>query len=149
MGGGHAGRGGRIPPSVSIPSGSVPPPCQPDGARAGTARCCRTQSASIGVASGHNPALQRTRPVALSPSLDCIRLVQSLTRRLATADRLPWPQDPIPVTLVITDLDVGGAERALVALATRLDRRRWRPSVIALGLEGALAGPLRDSGIDT
>ncbi len=53
----------------------------------------------------------------------------------------------MPVSLVITDLDVGGAERALVALATSLDRRRWRPSVVALDGEGALAGPLREAGI--
>ena len=53
----------------------------------------------------------------------------------------------MPVSLVITDLDVGGAERALVALATGLDRRRWFPSVIALGGQGALATPLRAAGI--
>lgn len=53
----------------------------------------------------------------------------------------------MPVCLVITDLDVGGAERALVSLATGLDRRHWEPSVIALGDEGALAGPLRAAGI--
>jgi starch synthase (maltosyl-transferring) len=47
------------------------------------------------------------------------------------------------VALVITDLDIGGAERALVALATGLDRRRWAPAVIALGPEGPLAGSLR------
>ena len=53
----------------------------------------------------------------------------------------------MPVTLVITDLDVGGAEWALVALATGLDRRRWLPSVVALDDEGALVGPLRAAGI--
>ena len=53
----------------------------------------------------------------------------------------------MPVSLVITDLDVGGAERAMVALATGLDRSRWLPSVVALGGEGALASPLRDAGI--
>jgi glycosyltransferase involved in cell wall biosynthesis len=73
--------------------------------------------------------------------------VQSLAQRLATAPKAPWPAEPVPIALVITDLDVGGAERALVALATGLDRSRWRPSVIALGAEGALAGPLRDAGI--
>jgi glycosyltransferase involved in cell wall biosynthesis len=73
--------------------------------------------------------------------------LQSLARRLATAPRAPWPGEPVPVSLVITDLDVGGAERALVALATGLDRRRWLPSVVALGGEGALASPLRTAGI--
>ena len=64
--------------------------------------------------------------------------------------RRPAPalaRPPVPVALVITDLDVGGAERALVALATGLDRRRWSPSVVGLGGEGALAGPLRAAGI--
>jgi glycosyltransferase involved in cell wall biosynthesis len=75
--------------------------------------------------------------------------VQTLTGRLATVARRPWPDDPVPVSLVITELDVGGAERALVALATHLDRRRWRPSVIALGPEGPLAGPLRAEGLAT
>jgi len=74
--------------------------------------------------------------------------LQTLARRLATAARRPWPDRPVPVALAITDLDVGGAERALVALATGLDRRRWRPSVVALGGEGALAGPLRAAGIE-
>jgi starch synthase (maltosyl-transferring) len=55
----------------------------------------------------------------------------------------------VPISLVITDLDVGGAERALVALATRIDRRRWRPSVIGLSPEGRLAEPLRAAGIET
>ncbi len=73
--------------------------------------------------------------------------MEGLTRRLATAPRAPWPGRPVPLALVITDLDVGGAERALVALATGLDRRRWRPSVVALGGEGPLAGPLREAGI--
>lgn len=59
-----------------------------------------------------------------------------------------WPAEPVRVTLAITDLDVGGAERALVALALELDRRRWRPSVACLAGEGALAGPLRAAGID-
>ena len=73
--------------------------------------------------------------------------MQPLARRLATAPKALWPDEPVPITLAITDLDVGGAERALVALATGLDRRRWRPSVVALGGDGALAGPLREAGI--
>ncbi|NLE37550.1 MAG: glycosyltransferase [Pirellulaceae bacterium] len=36
------------------------------------------------------------------------------------------------VALCITELDVGGAERCLVELATRLDRRRFEPVVYAL-----------------
>src|SRR5947209_7989435 len=75
--------------------------------------------------------------------------MQPLARRLATAPRQPWPDHPVPITLVITDLDVGGAERALVALATGLDRRRWFPSVVCLDDEGELVAPLRDAGIET
>jgi glycosyltransferase involved in cell wall biosynthesis len=74
--------------------------------------------------------------------------MQALARRLATAPRLSWPDRPVPITLAITDLDVGGAERALVALVTRLDRRRWLPSVACLGPEGALVAPLREAGIE-
>src|SRR5437763_1676262 len=72
--------------------------------------------------------------------------MQSLARRLATAPRAPWPDRPVPIALVITELDVGGAERALVSLATGLDRRRWAPAVVALGAEVALVGPLRGAG---
>ncbi len=39
----------------------------------------------------------------------------------------------IRVALVITELDVGGAERQLVNLATGLDRRWFKPRVFALG----------------
>lgn len=74
--------------------------------------------------------------------------MQALARRLATAPRRPWPDRPVPVSLVITDLDVGGAERAMVALASGLDRGRWEPSVIALDDDGALVGPLREAGIE-
>jgi starch synthase (maltosyl-transferring) len=56
---------------------------------------------------------------------------------------------PVPVSLVITDLNVGGAERMLVELATRLDRRRWRPSVICLEQAGPLADVLRGHGVET
>ena len=36
------------------------------------------------------------------------------------------------IALIITDLDVGGAERCLVELATRLDRAQFRPVVYSL-----------------
>ncbi|WP_406695214.1 glycosyltransferase [Singulisphaera sp. Ch08] len=75
--------------------------------------------------------------------------MQTLARRLETAERQPWPDQPVPIALVITDLDVGGAERALVALATRLNRQRWQPSVIALGADGALVEPLRAAAVET
>ncbi len=41
--------------------------------------------------------------------------------------------EPLRVALVITELNVGGAERCLVELATRLDRNRFAPAVISLG----------------
>ncbi len=64
----------------------------------------------------------------------------------ATSDR-PWPDDPVPIALVITDLDIGGAERAMVALATGLDRRRWRASVFCLGGPGRLAAALAEQDV--
>ena len=45
----------------------------------------------------------------------------------------------------ITDLDPGGAERALVQLVTRLDRSRWQPSVICLAPRGMLADELEQA----
>ena len=48
---------------------------------------------------------------------------------------------------MITELDVGGAEKALVSLATGLDKSRWNVQVIALGSEGPLSEPLRASGL--
>lgn len=39
---------------------------------------------------------------------------------------------PIPIAFGITDLDVGGAEKAFVEMVTRLDRDRWSPSVVCL-----------------
>lgn len=75
--------------------------------------------------------------------------MRSLARRLAetAGRRLPWPAGPVRIALLITELDVGGAERALVGLARGLDRSRWDPLVIALGPEAPLCTPLRDAGI--
>ena len=70
--------------------------------------------------------------------------MQSLTRRLATAGSRPAPKVPVRITLVITDLDIGGG-RQLVNLATRLDRRRWSPTVVSLGEEGPLAEVVRQA----
>lgn len=61
---------------------------------------------------------------------------------------------PLRLALCITELDVGGAERCLVELATRLDRRRFAPVVYALSAEPAPATPslvpqLREAGIET
>ena len=44
----------------------------------------------------------------------------------------PANRAPRRIGLGITELEVGGAERCLVELATRLDRRRFEPRVFAL-----------------
>lgn len=49
---------------------------------------------------------------------------------------------PIKIAFCITDLDPGGAERALVELVTRLDRHRFSPHVICLSPAGELAEKL-------
>lgn len=54
---------------------------------------------------------------------------------------------PVRIAFGITDTDVGGAERNLLTLATGLDRRRWRPSVVSLLPPGPLAEPLIQAGI--
>lgn len=52
------------------------------------------------------------------------------------------------VAFCITELDPGGAERALVETLTRLDRSRWTPKVYCLGPEAALVEPLANAGIE-
>jgi glycosyltransferase involved in cell wall biosynthesis len=54
---------------------------------------------------------------------------------------------PVRIAFCITDLDPGGAERALVQLVTRLDRRRWEPAVFCLAGRGALADELIAAGV--
>ncbi|GAB4144348.1 MAG: glycosyltransferase [Planctomycetaceae bacterium] len=49
---------------------------------------------------------------------------------------------PVPIAFCITDLDPGGAERALVQLVTRLDREKWRPEVFCLTQQGDLVESL-------
>lgn len=56
---------------------------------------------------------------------------------------------PVRIGFCITELDDGGAERALARIATGLDRRCWDPFVICLAPEGPLAEPLRGAGIET
>ncbi len=53
---------------------------------------------------------------------------------------------PVRIAFCITDLDPGGAERALVQLVTRLDRGRWEPAVFCLARHGALADELEAAG---
>jgi glycosyltransferase involved in cell wall biosynthesis len=74
---------------------------------------------------------------------------QSLTHRLAITAKScrPWPDRPVPIALVITDLNVGGAERSLAMLATRLEPRRWRPAVFCLGGPGQLVEVIRHADV--
>jgi glycosyltransferase involved in cell wall biosynthesis len=74
---------------------------------------------------------------------------QSLSQRVAvTAETLrAWPDTPVAIALVITDLDMGGAERALVSLATRINRRMWLPVVFCLDGPGRLVEVLRQADI--
>lgn len=57
------------------------------------------------------------------------------------------PASPVRIGFCITDLDPGGAERALVQIVRRLDRSRWEPFVICLSPPGALVEDLRAADI--
>ncbi len=54
---------------------------------------------------------------------------------------------PIRVLYLVTELDPGGAERQLAALASGLDRKAFDPAVASLAAPGAMAKPLREAGI--
>ena len=51
------------------------------------------------------------------------------------------------IAFCITDLDPGGAERALVQLVLRLDRSRWSPVVFCLSKPGTLVADLAKADI--
>ena len=48
---------------------------------------------------------------------------------------------------MITDLNVGGAERALVSLAVHVDRNRWQPAVFCLDKPGPLVDVLHQANV--
>jgi glycosyltransferase involved in cell wall biosynthesis len=52
------------------------------------------------------------------------------------------PNRPIRIALVITELEVGGAERCLCELACRLDPQRFQPTVYSLGPRPTVAEDL-------
>ena len=52
------------------------------------------------------------------------------------------PAEPIRLAFCITELDPGGAEKALVQLVTRLDRKRWQPHVYCLSQPGMMVDEL-------
>ena len=54
---------------------------------------------------------------------------------------------PVRIDFCITDLDPGGAERALWQLVSRLDRRLWDPRVICLGPRGEIVDWFDRAGI--
>jgi glycosyltransferase involved in cell wall biosynthesis len=54
---------------------------------------------------------------------------------------------PRRIAWCITDLDAGGAERALVQIVTRLPGHGWMPQVICLSGPGELVAPLEQAGI--
>jgi glycosyltransferase involved in cell wall biosynthesis len=56
---------------------------------------------------------------------------------------------PIRILFVIGTLDIGGSERQLVEIASRLDRRRFSPTVCCLSDRGPLADALEAAGVPT
>lgn len=58
------------------------------------------------------------------------------------------PDTNLPqIAFCITDLDPGGAERALVQLVTRIDRQRFEPHVICLSSPGKLVATLQAANV--
>lgn len=60
---------------------------------------------------------------------------------------MPDATSPIRIAFCVTDLDPGGAERALVQLVTRLDRHRFNPAVICLSSPGVLVEKLEAANV--
>jgi len=56
---------------------------------------------------------------------------------------------PVRIAFCITDLDPGGAEKALLQIVSRLDRSEWEPAVYCLGPEAELTARFREQGIPT
>jgi glycosyltransferase involved in cell wall biosynthesis len=54
---------------------------------------------------------------------------------------------PLRIAFVVPDLGIGGAERHVTTLVSRLDREQFKPSVICLGREGELFPSLAESGV--
>ncbi len=54
---------------------------------------------------------------------------------------------PRRISFLITELDHGGAERALARIVTGLDRSLWEPRVISLSDCGPMAEPLEAAGV--
>jgi len=61
--------------------------------------------------------------------------------------RMCAASQPVPIAFCITELDRGGAERALSRLVLGLDRQRWSPHVYCLGPRGHYVDVLEVAGI--
>ena len=75
-------------------------------------------------------------------------------KNAAAKNDLTPPNEKIRVALLITELSRGGAEKALLQLATTLDLTRFEPVVFSLSglardLENSLVPHFRDAGIET
>ncbi|MBX3436809.1 MAG: glycosyltransferase [Planctomycetaceae bacterium] len=57
------------------------------------------------------------------------------------------PESPVRIAFCITELDPGGAERALVRIVTGLDRKTWEPHVYCLAGHGPLVDKLEAAGV--
>lgn len=68
-----------------------------------------------------------------------------------TSGREPQPSRhahaPIPIAFCITELDPGGAERALAELVTRLEQSEWSPHVYCLAPRGVMADVFERAGV--
>lgn len=73
--------------------------------------------------------------------------VSSKTKNFPDDLRMCAASKPVPIAFCITELDRGGAERALSSLVLGLDRQRWSPHVFCLGPRGHYADVLEASGI--
>ncbi len=62
--------------------------------------------------------------------------VANHSRAISTRKALHSMPDPTRIALCVTDLDIGGAERALVRLAKGLDPVVWRVEVFKLSRAG-------------
>lgn len=57
------------------------------------------------------------------------------------------PAGRLKILYVIVDLDIGGSERQLTELVSRLNRRRFAPAVCCLGRRGPLADVIERAGV--
>jgi len=68
--------------------------------------------------------------------------VPSCTAEHDTRVEYTLTDEPRRIAFCITELDPGGAERALLQIASRLDRNKWEPLVISLSGPGKITGLL-------